>query len=382
MKKNNQQKKSSRKDLVWIFGGLSVVAFIVGLGLLFYGMSSTIDSIEQEAVSKAPEAILASAGMSEDKDVYMSVAYYDQREDECANLYDTNQKDVLEKRQFEWESCGYYNKELEKGLVDYDLGEDKLPVFRSGSTTANRGLGGTDRWFSAVDGKSASYIGALKLEYSARGAEFSFYNDEFYPIDKAEFSKGDQVNRDGHNHLFTMNFAVPITVLMDGHEALEITADDDTFVFMDDKLAIDLGGVHDAMSGQLIIHNDGEVYAATEGEELAYTGIKLVRDAGTMLRIFHADRDAAGSVFAVRLLGMNVTLVDTKLAQKGVEDSMQVAYDPTDPTYEAPLGQSVVIKPDNTKGYIIMLTIEGAMVVVFAILLVLAAKMFLQKRYR
>ena len=264
--------------------------------------------------------------------------------------------------------------------MGFELGGDKLPVFRSGKMTANRGLGDGARWFSAVEGKSASYVGTLKLEYSARGAEFSFYNDDFYPIDKAEFSKDDSVNRDGHNHLFTMNFAVPFTVLLDGHEAFEVKADDDTFVFVNDKLAIDLGGVHDVMGGRMEIHDDGEVYAAGEDEDLAFTGIRLSRDDNAMLRIFHADRDAADSVFGVRLTGMNVTLVDTKLAQDGVGDGMQVAYDPTDPTYEAPLGRSIVIKPDNTKGYIIMVTIEGIMVVVFAIMIVFAAKMFLRRR--
>ena len=88
MKKQNKQQNSKRNDLVWIFGGLSVLAFAAGMGFLFYGMSTTIGSIDQEAVSKTPEAILASAGMSEDKEVYMPVAYFDQKEDECVNLYD------------------------------------------------------------------------------------------------------------------------------------------------------------------------------------------------------------------------------------------------------------------------------------------------------
>ena len=246
--------------------------------------------------------------------------------------------------------------------------------------TSNRGLSDTGRWFTEVEGKSASYIGALKLEYAADGAIFSFIRDSFYPLDDAKFSDGDKVNEDGHNHLFTMGFAVPFTVLASGEESFEVEADDDTFVFVNDKLAIDMGGVHDAEIGRFVIQENGEVYAASGDEELAYTGIKLNKGDGSMVRIFHADRDAGDSVFNVNFAEMNITIVDTKMAQNGKGDSMQVAYDPTDSTYEAPLGQSIVVKPDNTKGYMIIALIEGLMIVAFSVLTAVAVKVMIDRK--
>jgi fibro-slime domain-containing protein len=148
-----------------------------------------------------------------------------------------------------------------------------------------------------------------------RQNEFYFYRDKFYPLDEIEFSKDDSVNKDGHNHLFTMSFAVPFTVLNNGSENFEITTDDDTFVYIDDKLVIDMGGIHGALAGRFSIHEDGEVYAGVGDEDLAFTGVRLNQGEAGMMRIFHADRDSDESVFGVKFSGMNISFVDTsKLA--------------------------------------------------------------------
>ena len=375
-KKQQKQKKQSR---FMVFGVLSVAAFSIVLLFLMLGLGSTINGIKEESISKSADVILASAGLDEDKDVFLSVMYYDQKQDECVNMYDGSQAEALRMRQFEWSDCGYDGKEVEKDLVGYELNEDHFPTFSAGQLTPNRGLDNAERWFKPVEGKSASFLGTLGLKYEAQGAHFYFHRDEFFPLDDVKFSEGDNVNRDGHNHLFTMSFALPITVLANGGESFEITADDDTFVYIGDKLAIDMGGIHEATTGVFSIDANGEVYAASANDELAYTGIKLTAGDGAMIRIFHADRDAKESVFGVESSGMNVgVLNDTRLAKQ--QNGVQIAYDPTDPTYEAPLGQSVVMKPDNTKGLMIMAMIEGVMVVVSAVLIVIAARIVIRRK--
>lgn len=355
-KKQNKSKK---------FGIIALMTFTVAMMLAIIGMSATMKAIDETVISKSPTAILASAGLSEEKDVFLPVAYFDQKEDACVNMYDEGSKDALKSRQFEWSECGYYNKELEQGLVAFELGEDYLPVGVSGKLTPNRGIN-TERWFNEVEGKSASYTGDLKMNYKADGAEFVFYQSKFYPLDEVEFSKGDTANRDGHNHLFTMNFAVPFTALLSGEESFEVRADDDTFVFIGDKLAIDMGGIHDATSGRFVIHENGEVYTAMGNEDLAFSGITVDADTGSIVRIFHADRDSTDSTFGVKFAGMNLVITNAELAN---HDGVQIAYDPTDPSYVAPLGESSVVSPDNTKSFIVIATVEGVMVVVFAVLL-------------
>ena len=362
-----KKKQKSRK-----LGVVALVAFVMATVLAVIGMSRTVNTIDEIAVSKSPSAILASAGLKEGENVYLPVAYYDQRADECLNIYDGSANEELARRQFEWSKCEYPNKEIEQGLVNFELDKEYgLVTTGEGKLIPNLGLSNSERWFNNVEGKSANYTGALKLDYKPESAEFSFYHDEFYPLDGTEFSEGDFVNEDGHNHLFTMNLAVPFMVLSSGEESFEIEADDDTFVFVGNKLVIDMGGIHDATTGHFIINENGEIYTGIGNQDLAYSGVTLTKNDSSIVRVFHADRDSANSVFNIVFRGMNLTITDSKLANRE-GDGVQIAYDPSDPTYVAPLGETTVVKPDGTKGYIIMATIEGMMVIVFSVLIAAA----------
>ena len=375
MKKTKKLQKMKSQELSVV----ALVVFLVATVAMVAGLSSTMNAIDEIAVSKSPTAILASAGLDSDEDVFLSVAYFDRKADECVNAYDAS-KEALTGRQFEWSSCKYYNKAIEQGLVADELSEEYLPVATGkGELIPNLGLKNFDGWFETVEGKSQNYNGTLKLEYQADGAEFSFHHDNFYPIDGAEFSEGDAVNKDGHNHLWTMNFAVPFTVLGSGAEEFVIRADDDTFVYVGDQLAIDMGGVHNATTGRFVIRGNGEVYTAVDGESLTSSGIRLKAGNGSMIRIFHADRDSEDSIFEIKIKGMSLSVTDAKLANRE-GDGMQIAYDPTDPTYVAPLGETSVVKPDGTKGYVIMATIEGVMVLVFAVLMAAALRSVVRRK--
>ena len=111
-----KKKKKSRQ-----LGIVALVTFVVAMVLAIVGLSSTMGAIDEIAISKSPTAILANAGLSGSEDVYLSVAYFDWKSDECVNMYDLNAKNSLAARQFEWSSCKYYNKEVEKGLAEYEL---------------------------------------------------------------------------------------------------------------------------------------------------------------------------------------------------------------------------------------------------------------------
>ena len=303
-------KKKQQKNKSQIITILALTMFGLALVLSVVGLSQTVINVKNEQMAREPEAVLASAGVESGTDISLPVAYYDQRSDACVNLYDTSANQALNSRQFEWTSCDYNNKQVEQGLVSYELGEDYLPVAVGGELLPNRGLNDMKRWFSNVENKSKEYTGALKLVYKLENTvEFSYINGDFYPLDTVMFSEGDSVNKDGHNHLFTMSFAVPFTVTASGDESFAIKADDDTFVFVGKELALDMGGILEAIAGRLMINESGEVYTGMEGEELAYSGIKLNKDEGSVIRIFHADRDSSESVFKVRMTGLSLNVV-------------------------------------------------------------------------
>ncbi|MBR3172682.1 hypothetical protein IKF21_02095 [Candidatus Saccharibacteria bacterium] len=373
MKKNQQKSQAITATLLTVFS--------LGLVLSIVGLSQTMTNIETETISRTPEAVLTSAGVSDGADISLPVVYFDQKSDECVNFYDVNMQTALSKRQFEWTSCGYNNGQIEQGLVGYQLGDNYLPVAVGGKMLPNRGLNNMDRWFTNVEGKSKEYNGTIKMIYrSGKTVEFSYTNGDFYPLDDISFSNGDNVNKDGHNHLFTMNFAIPFTVMADGNETFEITADDDTFVYVGMDLALDMGGIHEATNGKIAINEKGEVYTAIMGEELAYSGIQITKNEGSIIRIFHADRDANESVFKIRLTGMNLNVVQTQLASGS--NGVQVAYDPTDPSYVKPLGETSVFRPDGTKGYLIVATVLGVAIVTMAMFTVILAHALIKSKQR
>lgn len=370
--------KKSKKKSIFTFGALG--ASVLAVALMIFAISKTVSDISDATISKTPTAILASSGIAEGTSLSVPVSYFDQRADECVDLYDIELDSAVKQRQFEWTKCGYESKEVEQGLVDFALSKTYLPVAVPGELTPNRGLD-FGRWFSVAEGQSQAYAGALEMKYESDGAVFSFYNSEFYPLDEADFSDGDFVNEDGHNHLFTMAFAVPFSPLLSGDEEMTIEADDDTFVFVKDKLVLDMGGIHDATVGRIKINKEGEVYASSNGEELTYSGVRISGKEGAIIRIFHADRDSKDSVLNLVFKGMKLNVTESRLASGDTLDGgIQVAYDPSDPSYVAPLGESQVFHPDITNGLLIVATIEGFAIIALTIMMMVVIRYLVRRK--
>lgn len=268
--------------------------------------------------------------------VKVPVAYYSQVADECVNLYDNSiaARLALKSRQFEWTSCGDYHDVIETGLIEGELNEEYLPVAVGGSLTANRGVKGENfqRWFRAVQGVSESRVDNFILSFE--DGAYVFDDENFQPVEG----------------LFTMSFGLPFMATLSGEEEFEITADDDTFVFLGNRLVIDMGGIHSATTGRFVIKENAEVYAGVGDESLAYTGVNL-KESG-VIRVFHANRDSRSSVFKMRISGMTL---NTKEDTEGV----LVQYDPMNPGYMAPLGTNLVVEMNQAKVLAIANTIKG-----------------------
>lgn len=338
---------------------LSVLAVAVAtMGGLVGGVKGAVDDLEVALTENTANAILASAEVKNETVVSVPILYYDQVMDECVNMYDANSMAAVRARQFEWESCGYQDSKLETGLVEAELNNEFLPVGVAGELLSNRGMGGDgfSRWFNQVDGKSKSYAGVLNLTYDEKLASFGYRNENFYPLDEINLASGEVVNSDGHNHLFTLNLGVPFRVLADGREEFSIEADDDTWVFVGDALVLDMGGIHDTMVGRFKINEAGEVYTAVGNIEYAFSGVVLEPGEGAIVRIFHADRNSKNSLFGIRMTNMVPNVTNVTLAQS--DSGVEVAYDPANPSYVAPLGESLAVGPDNRQSLMTMIMIQ------------------------
>lgn len=348
-----------KKKQTGLIISLSVLFVAVAtMGGLVGGVKGAVDDLEVALTENTANAILASAEVKNETVVSVPILYYDQVMDECVNLYEVDSMAAVRERQFEWESCGYYDSKLETGLVDAKLNSDYLPVGIAGKLLPNSGLGenGFSRWFNQVDGKSKSYAAILNLTYDEKLASFGYRNENFYPLDEIDSASSEAVNSDGHNHLFTLNLGVPFRVLADGREEFSIEADDDTWVFVGDTLVLDMGGIHDTMMGRFKINEAGEVYAAVGNIEYAFSGVVLKPGEGSIVRIFHADRNSKNSLFGIRMTNMVPNVTNVTLAQS--DTGVEVAYDPANPSYVAPLGESLAVGPDNRQSLMTMIMIQ------------------------
>ena len=328
-------------------------------------------------ISKSPvDAILANANVADETMVTVPILYYDQAMDECVDIYNSALDAELAARQFEWGECGYFNRVLEQGMTETKLNDEYLPVAVGGEKLPNRGVSGEGfrRWFNVVEGKSQSFASNLKLRYNSSTASFSYESDEFYPLNDLTVPE-ETVNRDGNNHLFTFNLGVPVQVLADGNETFSVAADDDTWVYVGETLVLDLGGVHDVMSGRFKVTEAGEIYTAIGDEDLAYSGVKVTPDTGTIVRIFHADRDSDESVFRVSFSNMLLNVTEATLARADGEaniDGATVAYNPEEPGYAAPLGESLVYQPNRSRAILASAVVQALALGVLSVLLVVS----------
>ena len=170
----------------------------------------------------------------------------------------------------------------DRGMVEPDLGADGKPVYAGSPTTpTTSGASTFDQWYRDVAGVNLSTDHTVTLtRVAGQQTRYRFGSDAFFPID------GELFGNEGRDHNFHFTYELHTEFRYVGGETFLFTGDDDLWVFINDRLAIDLGGIHSAEGGAVALDKS----AAALGIE---------RGAVYPLALFFAERHTSVSTFHI-----------------------------------------------------------------------------------
>lgn len=179
------------------------------------------------------------------------------------------------------------------GLVPVDLGTDLKPGYTgiceanvSGpcpygqQTTSQTDF---DAWYRYTADVNKPYV--IYFSLAPNGPVVTFQSDFFFPLDGAGWGNSGN-GEDGNPHNFGFTTEVHTQFAYSGGETFTFIGDDDVWVFINNKLAVDLGGLHPSRTGTINLDARAADLGITTGNNYP-------------LDLFHAERHTTASHFRI-----------------------------------------------------------------------------------
>jgi len=169
---------------------------------------------------------------------------------------------------------------IDPGIVAGMLGQDQKPAYAGGTQGTTTTKENFDQWYRDVPGVNITFEKTIPLTPDpARPGVWVYDSDAFYPLANDEGWGNQYLD---HNQDFTTE--IHISFPYKGGEVFTFLGDDDLFLFVNSRLAVDLGGVHDALPGTV----DLDARAGELGLQIGQT---------YKMDIFQAERHCCQSTF-------------------------------------------------------------------------------------
>ena len=206
----------------------------------------------------------------------------------------------------------------ETGIVTDTLGDDGKPVYANppaGGTTSTKD--NFDQWYRDVDGVNIPFVVGLHFvanpssgngvvtfaaslgstptggpggpgrnrDAGATGAGGAAGGSSYFPLDGLGF-QDNAVADDGKEHNFAFTTEIHTTFIYNGGEKFTFQGDDDVWVYINKKLAIDLGGIHNQLQATVDLDAQASTLGISKGNSYD-------------LAVFNAERHTTQSNFRI-----------------------------------------------------------------------------------
>lgn len=138
------------------------------------------------------------------------------------------------------------------------------------------------QWYTTVAKVNMEVPGELMLVETPAGSGVSVYDStSFFPIDNQGFG-----NTPGQSHNYSFTTEIHVKFTYEAKQKFTFRGDDDLWIFVNGRLALDVGGQHQALEGSI----DFDLQASALGITVGTT---------YPMDIFHAERQTTDSNFRI-----------------------------------------------------------------------------------
>jgi fibro-slime domain-containing protein len=141
----------------------------------------------------------------------------------------------------------------EKGIVENQLGTDGKPVYaKDGQPSATTtGKANFDQWFRNVPGVNQTGSYSFTATDDDGDGIYNYVDNAFFIIDNQ------LLGNQGRDRNYHFTYQIAASFVYNPGQTFAFTGDDDIWVYINDQLVIDLGGVHKAETGMVDLDSLG-----------------------------------------------------------------------------------------------------------------------------